>query len=339
MLELLAALAGGLALASVLTIVVLVVRRVWVARAERDRRIREDRMRPVALALLDGELEEGLETLDPTDLEALATLLLRYGRALAGGARERIAAFCESEGLIDREVAALHDRRAWRRAKAAFALGDMASRRAGPALLRALSDGERDVRTAAARSLGRLGIEGAAGPLTQALAERAVPVAVVGQALLSLGVGAAPRLRTLLTHESSDMRAAATELLGLAGDAGDAEAVAELVVDPAAEVRAQACRALARLGAEDAVAELKRALSDRIPFVRTQAARALGAAGDAGATPLLVEQARDDAYEPAHAAAQALTAAAPDALMRASAAPDASSHLREAADLLTVRDR
>lgn len=335
MVDFLAALAGGLASGGVLMIVLLVARRLWAARHERERRGREARVGPLALALLGGENSEGIEALGAEDRAALGTLLARYGRSVSGESLERIAEFCEREGLVDRALEALTHRRAWRRARAAFSLGDMASRRAAPALLVAVTDDRREVRAAAVRSLGRLGVTSAAEPLALALAEGTVPRAIVAQALLGLGCGAAPRLRALAGHQDASVRAAAAELLGLVGEAADARVLTEMLCDPAAEVRAGAAQALGRIGAEDAVRELRGALSDRIPFVRTQAAHALGTVGAAEAE--LTAQARERPYDPAHAAAQALARGAPAALERAARHPDASTHLLEAADLMAVR--
>jgi len=151
------------------------------ARDERLRAETEVALRPVALALLEGE-EVSVEELSVQDQIALADLLGRYGRLVRGVDTGRIAAFFERRGAIDYELDQTRSRRVWRRATAAFALGDMGSPRAIPRLLALLDDRNRDVRAAAARSLGRLGAEEAVEPLVYAFVDSHLPRSVTGQA-------------------------------------------------------------------------------------------------------------------------------------------------------------
>jgi HEAT repeat protein len=331
------ALAFGSALLVVLSAVVLTVlvtRRFALARAERRRLAAEERLRPFALALIAGETEG--PALTGRDAVVFAELLGRYARQLRGDAAVRIAAFFERQGSVAREIVALDDRRTWRRAVAAYALGDMSSPSAVPALLDALKDGERDVRAAAARSLGRLGAVEAVGALVEALAARRVPPAVAGYALVQIGRDAVPALDPLLAHEDPLVRARACELLGVVGDASAAESLIAPLRDSSAEVRARAARALGRVGAEEAAAELRSALDDRVAFVRTAAASALGAIRDHDAFDPLLQQAETDEYHPAHAAGAALRAIDSDRLVQTARDTDAAPHVVEAADLAAV---
>jgi HEAT repeat protein len=324
-----------LASANAVLLVLLVARRVGVARRERRDRRAEQRLRPLALALVDGE-DLVLPRLSRADALVFARLLARYAHALRGSASERIATYFERNGSIEAEVRTLRDRRTWRRANAAYALGDMSSRSAVPALVSALEDRAPQVRAAAARSLGRLGALEAVSPLVRALAAQAVPPAVAGFALLQIGPDALAGTGELLAHEEQLVRARAAELVGLVGDAGDAELLLELLRDTSAEVRAAAAGALGRLGAEAAASALRAALGDRVPFVRAAAASALGATGDREAFEVLRAQAEGDIFEPACSAAAALAAVDPERLLEAAARPDAGRHLVEAADLLAV---
>ena len=237
-------------------VAVLALRRIQLARHERRSSGAESRLRPVALALVEGESTE-LGPATEFDHEVLAKLLARYGRRLHGTARAHIADFFERRGLIDVELARLRSRRAWRRATAAFALGDMASERAIPHLVDALGDRERDVRSAAARSLGRLAAVPAVEPLVYALSARRIPWAVGAQALLAIGPAALPALRDLESRAEAGVRAAAVELVGLLGDASDGVALRERLRDSSADVRARAAVALGRLGAAQAAADLR----------------------------------------------------------------------------------
>jgi hypothetical protein len=322
---------------SAMLLVLIVVRRVAFARQERVRLDAEERLRPFALALVagDGDGEEP-PPLGTRDAVLFAGLLARYARRLHGGSAARIADYFERNGVVAREIAALGDRRTWRRATAAYALGDMFSETAVPVLLEALRDRGRDVRAAAARSLGRLRAVEAVEPLVEALAARQVPPAVAGFALVQIGPAALPSLKRLLVHDDAHVRASAAELVGLIGDAADGKPLLARLQDSSAEVRARSARALGRLGADEAAVRLRAALDDRVPFVRTAAARALGAIGDPVAFDALLEQARTDAFDPAHAAACALAAIDPRRVAEVASSPNAGVHVLEAADLAAV---
>ncbi len=328
---------GALALAvlSVLFLVALVARRMSLAGEERRRSELEARLRPLALALVDGDEVEAPE-LTAEERAILAESIGRLSRSVSGEARERIGEYFAGTEAYAAEIRALHDHRAWRRATAAYRLGDMACQEAVPAVVRRLDDRDPDVRAAAARSLGRLVAPEAATPLMRALVDGTVPRAIAFRALLDIGPGTLPVLRTLVDDPDQDLRAAAIELLGWLGDASDDAAVIEAVGDPAAEVRARAAGALGRLASADGADALTRALDDRIYFVRLHAARALGQVGEHAAIPRLVQQAREDRFEAARAAAEALSRIDPDALLEAAEEPGAGPHLHEAADLLRV---
>jgi len=324
-----------LAVLSVLFLVALVLRRTSLARAERRRNELEARLRPLALALVDGDEVEERE-LSAEERAILAEAIGRLSRSVSGEARERIGEYFAGTEAYTAEVGALRDHRAWRRATAAYRLGDMACPEAVPAILLRLDDRDPDVRAAAARSLGRLAAPEAAEPLVHTLVSGTVPRAIAFRALLDIGPGTLPVLRTLVHDPDQDVRASAIELLGWLGDASDDSAVIEGVGDPAAEVRARAAGALGRLASADGADVLTRALDDRIYFVRLHAARALGQVGEHAAIPALVRQAREDRFEAARAAAEALSRIDPDALLAAAEESDAGPHLHEAADLLRV---
>jgi HEAT repeat protein len=296
------------------------------------------RLRPVALLLIEGEGDP--PRLDQSDARILAEILARYARTLQGDSRERVTRFFESNGHVQEEVQHLRTGRVWRRAAAAYALGDMGSTQCSDGLIAALADPSRDVRWAATRSLGRLRVVGAVEPIVSSLAAGRLPHAIAGQALLDIGPAALPHLRELLFEStgtdsaSARTRALAVELIGLLGSAADGHLLEERLRDPSAEVREQAARGLGRLGAREAAEALRAALADRIPAVRAAAAESLGVIRDRMAAAALMRQAEEDEFEPADAAARALCTIDP-AAARAEAEEEASGpHLREAADLL-----
>jgi HEAT repeat protein len=333
--EILAVAAMVLTALSVLFLLVLALQRVRLGVSERRRGELEARLRPIALAIVDEGRMPG--ALPPQAATELAAILGRYGRRLRGDARARIAAFFEGSGAVDDHVRQLRHRRDWVRAEAAAGLGVMGSARAVEPLRAALGDPSRDVRMAAAYSLGRLQAVDAVEPLLAALDHHRIPRAVVCNALLDIGAEAVPRLLGLVEHPDPIERATAVELVGLLGAPADGRRLVERLVDTSADVRAQAARALGRLGAAEEAAAVRELLDDRIPFVRVAAAEALGLLRDDEAIDGLLAQAREDSFETARAAAEALARIAPQRVTSEAARPEeAGPHLVEAADLIAL---
>jgi hypothetical protein len=310
-------------------VVLLLGRRILLQREESRRLASEERLRPLALAITDGDTDLP-GTLARGDGPMLASLLARYAQWLSGTSREALAEWFERHGEVGRAMRALRDRRAHRRATAAHSLGDMGSAAAVGALIKALSDPVRDVRAAAARSLGRIGSPEAAPALVRALAGRQVPAAVGAQALLAIGAEAVPSLRDLTTEDDPVLVAAAVELVALIGDAGDAGWLHDLLAHPHPAVRAAAAFALGRLGDEDDALALAEALRDPDARVRVACANALREIGDQQSVPALLDAARGHDFEPARAAAKALAHIAPLRLREAAHRYPDEPHLHEA---------
>lgn len=289
------------------------------------------RLRRTAVEMIDGD--EGVEppALAGDEARVFAELLARYGRQFRGAPQERIVAYFEANGLVDEELRRLAGGRAWRRASAAFVLGDIGATRAVGALVDRLDDRSPDVRAAACRSLGHLGAVESVGPIIEAAVHGRVPGAVSKLALLDIGSPAIEQLVAQLGHEEPLVRAAAVQLIGLLGDPAAADVLGRYLSDPAAGVRMATAAALGRLGAREARDELVAVLADRVPGVRTAAAEALGGIGGRHAVDALLPIARTDGFEPAQAAAEALARVDPALVMRVAAEPDAGPHLREAA--------
>jgi HEAT repeat protein len=333
--SLLDVIALALSAASVLTLGVLVLRRSALARRERDRRELEDGLKPVAMELLHAGAEPPAE-LDAKQREALADLLGRYARAIRGPTHDRIVDYFDREGTVAQELAVMRTARAgWRRATAAFRLGDIGPASAAPALIAALGDRDRDVRIAAARSLGRLRAPEASAELLTAAADRRVPPALVRWALLQIGPPALPRLLPLMTDESERARAGVVQLVGLLGGPGEATAVRERLGDDSAAVRAQAARALGRIGGRRDLPALRQATWDGVPAVRAAAAEALGQHRDSESVEILATRAGADTFDVARASARALVAIDPGVAADRARATRAV-HLLEASDLSEI---
>jgi HEAT repeat protein len=318
--------------AALAMLVLLVIRRTVLARRDRRYADAERRVRPLAIALVEGDGGKP-PTLSSADQAVLAEVLGRYSRKLTGAAHARIADYFRGTPAVRVALHDLRARRMWRRAAAAYRLGDMADPEVAPALFAALDDGSRQVRAACARSLGRLGIVDAALPLVEAFVSRRVPSGVAGQALVELGPAAVPELRRIAEHPEPQIRAAAVTLIGLVGDSREAPLAVSALEDPSADVRRAAAETLSRIGGAAAEPPLRAALSDRLHFVRAAAAAALGALHSDAALPQLLEIARTDEFRPARAAAQAVARIAPRELAAAANEPGAGPHLHEAADL------
>jgi hypothetical protein len=276
--------AAVLVVANLVLIGLLLSRRWWVLRRQhRHDRLVEELRRP-AILLLESDEDEPPPALAEADEAVFAELLAGYSRQLRGPSKDRIVAYFQATGAVDDELAALRSRRSWRRAAAAFTLGDIGSTRAVGALIAALDDPAREVRMASTRSLGRIGAVDAIDSLVTAGVEGRVPADVANLALLDIGPAALPQLHFLATHPESAVRTSAVQLIGLLGSAGDAPAVRSQLADAAAPVRIAAAGALGRLGAGTARDALMSALDDRVPAVREAAATALGQLGGRQAT-------------------------------------------------------
>jgi HEAT repeat protein len=323
-----------LSAASLVMLGVLVLRRSHLARRERVQREREEHLKGIALELLHAGAEP--PPLGEEERQALADLLGRYARAIRGPTHDRIVDYFERQGTVARELAVMAGARAgWRRAAAAFRLGDIGPASVAPALCAALEDSDRDVRIAAGRSLGRLRGPEATASLLSAAVDRRLPAALVRWALLQIGAPALPRLIPGLTAEDERLRAGAVQLIGLIGGPSEAAQIEERLRDTSAMVRAQAARALGRIGGPRNLPALREAVWDRIPEVREAAADALGQLRDRESVPQLAIRAAGDQFEVARACARAVAAIDPaEAAQRAQAT--GSVHLFEAADLAKV---
>ena len=148
----------------------LAVRHVVLARREDKAADAERRMRPIAIELIEGTSMP--PELSAYDSLALAAAIGRYSRKVRGATTDRIGAYFRDGGGLAIACEGLKSRRAWRRASAAYSLGDMSCQEAVPLLLEALDDRSGEVRAAAVGSLGRLRDPSATEPLVECLVAR-----------------------------------------------------------------------------------------------------------------------------------------------------------------------
>ncbi len=317
-----------------LAVAVLVVgNRFIIRRSELRYAAAVSRTRPILLDWIDGE-DVGIPQVRSLERRAFVDLLSKYGRSLRGDGRRRVAEMALHTGLVTEVAEGTSDRRAWRRAAAAYRLGDIGGEH-HTLLIPLLNDPDRRVRNAAARSLGKQGsVEGVA-PIVVALSSGAVARAVGGQALIDIGSPAADALSHLLESHVREVRSTAAELLGRVGTVEHARTLVKHLRHPDPEVRVAVVRALGRLGGRVAASALVPLLDDPIPYVRAAAATSIGQLGRAEAIDALLAMADADSYLPAHAAAHAAMALDPDRVL-ATAESSPSPHLDEVADLIRM---
>ena len=265
----------------------LVVRRLLDARRERREQALADELRPLVVEWLgdpDAPPDERLVgATDARSRDVISRLLARYGSMLRGESRDRIIEFVAEQGYVEASVADLRSIRPWRRGRAARALGDFGSARAVRHLsLLVINDRDRFVRLAATRALGRIDDYKSAAALLMLLPTGRVPVGVVAQSLLDLGLHAFGALVSGCDDEDAATRRTACRLVGLIGTGAspDAQRRAHDVLrrrstaDADPQVRAIALAALAKLGDTRSEDVVRAALTDDEALVRKAAAAA-----------------------------------------------------------------
>ncbi len=233
---------------------------------------------------------------------------------------------------IDRELASPD---AGVRRAAADRLHSLTPGAATPLVLRALGDGDVEVRVAASRAAVLGHILSATDIVLSWLGDRDVRLRIAACDV----AGALPNPRAVaqlaraLGDVDGGVRAAAAAALG---GQGSPEAVAPLLGkldDSSPVVRVQIARALARLGDLRAVVPLVGKIQDSVPDVRQSVARALGELGDPRAAPPLIQELRDGSNEVRVATLRALGQLHADSAVDAISplAIDKSPLLRQAA--------
>jgi HEAT repeat protein len=310
---------AGVVITGLVVLLLLLVGVVHVTRRHRERRdaTRRAALTPFVYALLEGEDEDGPLADAPAVLDDVVLHLLPQ---LRGRDRQVLQEVLVARGVVDRAADDLGSRAAWRRGRAAMLLGAAGSTRHTHDLITLLADRSPDVRSAAARAIGKAGDAMAVPHLLAALtAVRPLPSGIVGMALLDLGTPALAALRTALEPGPAPARALAAGLLGHHGDLPSTPALTALLdeADAAVEVRLAAAEALGRIGAPQAGASLSRVTvlaSDHT--LRRTAAEALGRIGDpAGASALVAGMTAAD-LDVRTACADALAAIGPEGRAR-----------------------
>ena len=337
---------GSVAITALIVVLLLAVALSHAGRVRgeaRDARRRAE-LTPVIHDLLDGEDVLPDVAGAPAVLDEVVLHLLPQ---LRGSDRKVLQDVLVSRGVVQRAAAALTARAAWRRGRAAMLLGSTGSTEQTPGLVALRGDRSPDVRSAAARALGKAGDAGAAPALLATLtADRALPSGIVGMALLDLGTEALPVLREALVTGPPPVGALAAGLLGLHGDLSATPALGVVLRDGEGSllVRRAAAEALGRIAAPQATDALAGVLAfARDPLLRRAAAEALGRIGDPSALPALVAGLAADDLVLRATCADALVATGPEGRtwleqLAAGTGPGALA-ARGALDAVAVRPR
>jgi HEAT repeat protein len=290
-----------------------------------QRRVRErvgTRLAPVIERLLQGadtqraaeELRPVIARLGPQARPVAAWLVLDGLREADAGTRDVVRQVLAEFGAVELAERATRRWMPWRRALACEFLGTIGTEGSVDVILLRLSDRRAEVRSAAARALGKLGHPAAAGPLTELfLQQEGVPTGVAYDALSRLGAAGAGAFRQGL--ESPRVSVRVTSCFGIAAHAetlasGQAVALLEqrLRRDEEPWVRAGAASAMRSLPGDAAPGALLEAVHDPVPAVRRSAAKALAAFDDPAAVAALGPLTSDEDRETALRAAESLLA-------------------------------
>ncbi len=183
------------------------------------------------------------------------------------------------------------------RAEAAFALGQIGSRRAVTSLRFATRD-QTDpiVRGRAIEALGKIGDPAGVGPVAGFLTAPEPELsreAAIALWRLNDSTAVLPLLEGVKSKDDWTRAYSAYALERTSDPARVVPALQKLLNDPAIHVRAYAARALGRQRAPTAIGPLLEAWADRDPRVRTVAVRSLGTLADSAALPQVLSALRD----------------------------------------------
>ena len=180
-------------------------------------------------------------------------------------------------GVVEALVARLGDENAEVRSAAARSLGKLKDSRAVPGLIGALRDSDPKVRASAAEALAEFEDTRAIAPLADLLGDPSTEVKQSALEALSHFEGNLPSaaIIRLLSDPDAEVRHKAAHLAGNSRDRSALGPLARLVGDPDSDVRQAAIQAIGELGDPSSAVAIAPALSDADADVREQALNAI----------------------------------------------------------------
>jgi len=248
------------------------------------------------------------KAVDNKDQKALVEAIRSQYPEVRVAAAKALAQTDNPETVSALATALRNDREKDVRVAAAQSLGELGDESATESLLRALNDENVSVRESAARALANFKGEDVVKSLTGLLNENTTPVAIA--AAESLGqVGSAKAvepLLELLNNKNAKVREVVAIALGKIKDPRAVPPLINSLKDPEERVRWYAADSLGSIGSSEGVEPLIELLSKGSPRVRESAATALGQIRDERALEALVHATEDADKRVAEQAADAL---------------------------------
>jgi cyclophilin family peptidyl-prolyl cis-trans isomerase/HEAT repeat protein len=198
------------------------------------------------------------------------------------------------------------------RAEAAFALGQIGSRKASQRLRHAAGEEtDSEVKARVIEALGKIGDPAGVGPVAGFLTSPDPALsreAAIALWRLNDSTAVLPLLEGTKMKDAWTRAFSAYALERVSRPERVVPAMKRLLEDPAVQVRAYAARALGRQRAANALGPLVAALADRDPRVRIVAVRSFGTLADSAALPQVIAALRDPEAHVRETAAQSAAA-------------------------------
>ena len=215
------------------------------------------------------------------DSDIVETMLLDSIEAARPEELPPLVDFLRRSGLLDVRLRDARTSTGWKQRSALVALGRTRTHEAVGPLVDALGSPDIQVRTAAVRGLGEIGLVEAAAPILERLStgELDIPPAVISSALVQCCANEPRRLLRYIHLTKGAERELLARVLAEADLSSLGEELISLANDASPEVRASAARGLPKLHPSIAVPVLTDLAADDSWFVRLRAAVALGSMG------------------------------------------------------------
>ena len=301
----------GLAGLSALFMAVLILRRVFIDRANVRRAVRRGQLQAQIIAAMDSS---GGTTFAPLTNSDDCRLLAVIGRELVdlvrGEDRARLLAVMEANGIVEQALTDMGARSARIREEAIACLAPFDRPDVRSALLQVLqNDPILAVRMSAAFALAEWGEPPPLSILVAALGGLDHAGSLRLRALFALVAATSPLelIQLMEANPSPSVLAAALHALGQSGTLGSIDVILATATHREVSVRAEAFRALAQLGHPDAGQAIIAGLADEAWQVRGQAASCAGQIGLVGAIAALEGCLSDPQWWVRLRASQALT--------------------------------